>query len=176
MYLTLGSNVEPGTYLPLAVRELDALLGVEAVSHAYEAVPVGAPGTPVFLNAAVRIRTALAPGRLKREVIRPLEARLGRVRTGDPNAPRTIDIDIALVEDLVIVDPEAGLTLPDPEIPSRAHLALPLAELAPDLRPPGFGGSLRELAEHHRGADGVRRLEEPDLRRAARLAPLRERP
>lgn len=162
--------------MPRAIRELDAALGVDAVSHAWEAEPVDAPGTPLFLNAAVRIRTALPPGRLKREVIRPLEERLGRVRTADPNAPRTIDIDIALVEDLTIEDPEAGLRVPDPEIPLRAHLALPLAELAPDLAPRAFGATLGELAARHRGAPGIRRLDEPDLARAARLAPLGERP
>lgn len=162
--------------LPRAIRELDALLGVEAVSHAYEAEPVGAPGTPVFLNAAARVRTSLPPGRLRREVIRPLEERLGRVRTADPNAPRTIDIDIALVEDLTIADPDAGVSIPDPEIPLRAHLALPLAELAPHLAPPALGASLRELAERHRDAPGIRRLDEPDLGRAARLARLGGRP
>lgn len=176
MYLTLGSNIAPEANLPRAIRELDALLGVEAVSHAYEAEPVGAPGTPAFLNAAVRIRTALPPARLRDEVLRPLERRLGRVRTADPNAPRTIDIDIALVEDLTIDDPEAALTLPDPEIPHRAHLALPLAELAPDLAPRAFGASLEDLAGPHRDAPGIRRRREPDLGRAVRLARPRGRP
>jgi len=146
------------------------------VSHAYEAEPVGAPDTPVFWNAAVRVRTNLPPGRLKYEVLRPLEERLGRVRTADLNAPRTIDIDIALVEGLSIDDPETGLQLPDPAIPRRAHLALPLAELAPGLVPRTFGASLAELARRHRDAPGIRRLDEPDLARAARLAPLRGRP
>ncbi len=167
MYLALGSNVDPRRHLPLAVRELERLLDVEAVSHAYEADPVGAPRTPTFLNAAVRIRTDLPPARLKHEVLRPLEARLGRVRSADPNAPRTIDIDIALVEDLTLEDAAAGIVVPDPDIPRRAHLALPLAELAPELVHPAFGTPLGELAERHREDPGVRRLETFDLRAAA---------
>ena len=97
----------------------------------------GAPGMPRFLNAAVRVTTALSPEDLKFEVIRPLERRLGRVRTADPNAPRTIDVDIAAVQGLV-VDRE-DLRLPDPEILTRAHLAPPAGGCRAGLPASGAG-------------------------------------
>lgn len=163
MYVTLGSNVEPERNLPAAVRELDAAVGVEAVSRAYEAEPVGAPGSPRFLNAAVAIRTPLPPGELKFGVFRPIEARLGRVRTSDPNAPRTIDIDIALVDGVRFVDEELEIEVPDPEIARRAHVALPLRDLAPDLVPPGLDVSLTDLARRLEPGSDIRVREDVRL-------------
>lgn len=165
VYLALGSNIDPESHLPRAVAELDHAVGVVAVSRVYEAEPVGAPDTPPFLNAAVLVRTSLPPHRLKLEILRPLEARLGRVRTSDPNAPRTIDIDIALVEDLSLCDPEAGILVPDPDIPRCAHLALPLADLSGALRHPAFGRTLAELASGFAEDPGIR--ERRDLRLAS---------
>jgi len=68
----------------------------------------------------------------------------GRHRTADRNAPRTIDLDLLLYDDLVLQIPE--LTLPDPHILDRAFIAVPLAELAPDLLLPGAASSVREIA------------------------------
>ena len=156
--LTLGSNIDPERHLLAALDRLDALLGIDALSAIYEADPVGSPGTPRFLNAAVRLTTDRAPGELKSDVIRPLERRLGRVRTSDPNAPRTIDIDIAAVEGLVLDGPE--LRLPDPEIVSRAHLALPLADVAPAFRHPTEGVTLGEIADRFKDEAGIARRDD----------------
>ena len=164
VYLTLGSNIEPERNLRAAVRELDAVLGVEAVSRAYEAAPVGAPGSPRFLNAAVAVRTPLDPGDLKFRILRPIEARLGRVRTSDPNAPRTIDLDIALVDGARFVDEELELHVPDPELGGSAHLALPLRDLAPDLVPPGHRATLADLAARLEPGADIRVREDIDLR------------
>ena len=135
---------------------MDSAVGVEAVSRAYEAEPVGSPGSPRFLNAAVAIRTPLPPGELKFRVFRPIETRLGRVRTSDPNAPRTIDIDLAIVDGVRFVDEELEIEVPDPAIARFAHVALPLRDLAPDLVPPGLDASLGELAERLEPESGVR--------------------
>ena len=129
-----------------AVRELDRALCVDGVSAAYQARAVAAPGSPTFLNAAVAIRTPLDAVDLKYRVLRPIEARLGRARTSDPNAPRTIDIDIALIGTEVVVDDRLGIRVPDPEIPRRAHLALPLRDLDPALAHPSFGATLEDVA------------------------------
>jgi 2-amino-4-hydroxy-6-hydroxymethyldihydropteridine diphosphokinase len=144
--VTLGSNVRPVKHVRWAVRELDRAIGVARVSTAYQAEPVGAPGTPTFLNAAVAIRTDLTPGDLKYRVLRPIEARLGRERTFDPNAPRTIDIDIAMIGDLEIADDHLAIRVPDPDIARYAHLAFPLRDLDPGLRHPAFDASLAEIA------------------------------
>lgn len=141
-----------------ALRALDELLGIDGASPIYEADPVGNPGTPRFLNAAVRVTTDLPPGELKFDVIRPLERQLGRVRTADPNAPRTIDIDIAAMEGLVVDREE--LRLPDPEIVTRAHLAVPLADVAPGFRHPDLGITLREIAARFRDEPGLARRDD----------------
>lgn len=156
--LALGSNIDPERHIVAALDRLDAILGIEALSAIYEADPVGSPGTPRFLNAAVRLTTDRAPGELKSGVIRPLERRLGRVRTSDPNAPRTIDIDIAAVEGLVLDGPD--LRLPDPDIVSRAHLALPLADVAPAFRHPTEGVTLGEIAARFRDEPGIARRDD----------------
>lgn len=91
--LLLGSNIQPEENLRRAVELLRQYFVVEKVSAAWETPAVGSDG-PDFLNAAVVIHTSLDPWQLKERFLRPLEAQLGRVRTADKNAPRTIDIDI----------------------------------------------------------------------------------
>ncbi|MCG8469658.1 MAG: 2-amino-4-hydroxy-6-hydroxymethyldihydropteridine diphosphokinase [Gemmatimonadetes bacterium] len=154
--LTLGSNIEPETHLFAALDALDAELGVEAVSSIYEAEPVGAPGTPRFLNAAVRVTTIHLPVTLKRDVLRPLESRLGRVRTPDRNAPRTIDVDIAAVDGLVLDDRGRGLRIPDPDMLEQPHLAVPLGDVAPDFLHPVTGARLADIAARFGDAPGIR--------------------
>ena len=154
--LTLGSNIEPRRYLPAALRRLAAEPGLRprAVSSAWRSAAIGSDG-PDFLNAALLVETDIPPERLKWEVLRPIEAELGRVRVADRNAARTIDIDIALYD--ALVDPSLGI--PDPEITERAHLALPLAEVAPAARLPGTGLRLEEIAHSLADAPGIRRSE-----------------
>jgi 2-amino-4-hydroxy-6-hydroxymethyldihydropteridine diphosphokinase len=144
-YLVLGSNREPEIYLPRAVRELTAHGEVVAVSRVYETVPVGTADPAPFLNAAVVLETGCGPERFKRDVIAGIEARLGRVR--DPRdrfAPRTIDIDIALWDDLV--GEVLGRPVPDPDILRHLHVARPLADVEPDLHHPVDGRTLAEIA------------------------------
>lgn len=172
--VALGSNIEPRVHLPRALARMKELLTVTAVSHVYETVPVGddgealgeAPGEavgealgPFFLNAAVRGETRRSPGELKWQVLRPLEAELGRVRTEDKNAPRTLDLDLVLYGRLVLRDPEQGLTLPDPELLTRAHLALPVAEVAGELVHPETHRPLAELGSRFLDEPGIRTLD-----------------
>lgn len=176
VFLSLGSNVEPQRNLPRAVALLALRFRLRAVSRVWETEPVGAPGTPPFLNAAVLIATGLAPGALKHEVLRPLEARLGRVRAGDPYAPRTLDVDIALYDELILEAPPLELTIPDPEILTRAHVALPLADLSPRTRHPVTGEPLARIAERFAGAPGVRICSAVSLAEAARAGTRSGRP
>lgn len=166
--LSLGSNVEPVTHLPLAVEGLGARFSLVAVSRVYRAEPVGAPDAPTFLNAAVAIETDLPPAELKFGHLRPLEAELGRVRTSDPNAPRTIDLDIALAGELIVADAASGIEIPDPEILTRAHVALPLADLAPDAVHPVTGTTLGEIARPLRAEAGIQVYEGLSLHRPRR--------
>ncbi|MFQ5349002.1 MAG: 2-amino-4-hydroxy-6-hydroxymethyldihydropteridine diphosphokinase, partial [Thermoanaerobaculia bacterium] len=99
VFVALGSNIEPHANIGRALERLAGELDVEAVSGLWESAPHGAPGTPRFLNAAVRISSRLGPASLRR-LLRRIEADLGRRRAADRNAPRTIDLDIALYGDL----------------------------------------------------------------------------
>ncbi len=105
---------------------------------------------PDFLNAAVEIRARRSAAELKYGVFRELEWRLGRRRTADRNAPRPIDLDVALYGNCVVESEPLGLVIPDPEILTRAHVALPLADLAPERRHPVSGESLAANAERLR--------------------------
>lgn len=133
--LSLGSNIAPHKFLPRAVERLRDFLEVTAVSRAWRSVPVGASG-PDFLNAAVLVCTQLSPFALKIDVLRRVEAQLGRVRRADKFAPRTIDIDIIIYGDLVV----------DSALWSQAYLALPVSELLPGLVDPQSGETLDHIA------------------------------
>jgi dihydroneopterin aldolase/2-amino-4-hydroxy-6-hydroxymethyldihydropteridine diphosphokinase len=133
-YVGLGSNIEPEANVRAAVRLLAARERVVAASTFYrtESIP---PGAPAFVDGVLAIETARSPVAL-REVLREVEARLGRVRTADKNAPRTIDCDLLLHGDAVV---------PSSDIETRAFVAIALLEVAPDLVLPGSGRRLAEV-------------------------------
>lgn len=167
--ITLGSNLEPEIHLPRAVRLLADRVRVVGVSRVYESPAVRADGTldpaqPPFLNAAAQIETDLEPVPLKYDVLRAIEAEMGRQRSPDKFAPRVIDLDIALYGDLLLqLDTEdTHLLLPDPDILERAHVALPLADLAPELIHPTSGETLRAIADRFAGISTIR--VRPDIR------------
>ncbi len=97
-YLNIGSNIEPEINLPKTIDLLARHGEVQAVSNAWQSHPIGASG-PDFMNACVLLSTQLDPQELKSKIISFIETSLGRVRSVDKNAPRTIDIDIIMVDD-----------------------------------------------------------------------------
>lgn len=155
VFVTLGSNIAPEKNLPEAVRLLAGQVHLVRVSQVYRTAPVGSAGQPDFLNAAVLIETNLPPYNLKFSALRGIEAQMGRVRTEDKFAARTIDLDLALYGDLVLDDAEGGLALPDPDILTRAHVALPLADLDPEFTHPVCGETLRTIADRLRTTTGI---------------------
>ena len=144
IYLLLGANIDPVTNLQRAVIELAEAVDPIAFSPVYETAPVGNPDQPPFLNAAALVETHHDAASLKQVVLRPIEERLGRVRTADANAPRTVDLDVAMVGGGSLSQP-AGQLL-DPSIVGLAHALVPLADLAPTLVPRGQAASLQALA------------------------------
>jgi 2-amino-4-hydroxy-6-hydroxymethyldihydropteridine diphosphokinase len=150
VFIALGSNIDKEENLPLAVRLLAEMCRVRSVSSVYETAPVGLLDQPNFLNAAALVETELDAGRLKAEVLASIEIRLKRQRQADKNAPRTIDADIILFNDQVF-SYEAGegppRQVPDPDLVKFAHVAIPIAELAPQMRHPQTGELLGELAQ-----------------------------
>ena len=142
-YLSLGSNLDKERNLRAGVGLLAEHGRVLAVSSAYETAPIGNPDDPTFLNAALILETPLEPQALKETVLRAVEDRLGRQRTSDPNAPRTFDADISLFNDEIL---DVGRRhIPDPEILLYAHIAVPLAEIAPNYRHPETGETLAAI-------------------------------
>ncbi len=143
-YLLLGSNIEPEQNLPAAVAHLARFGHVRAVSTVWQTAPVGQTNQPDFLNAAVLLETPLSARELREMAIASIENALGRVRTADKNAPRTIDIDILLFNHDVLSLGQRHI--PDPEILERPFVAIPLAEIAPEYVHPEVGQTLRQIA------------------------------
>lgn len=145
IFVALGSNIHSESNLREAVRRLASCCRLVAVSPVYETTPVGNTAQPSFLNAAALVETDLTAAELKTQVLRVIEHELGRVRTEDKNAPRTIDLDIALVTDR---DLDSGPEdVCDPDVLRYAHIAVPLADIAPQRRHPETGQTLHEVAQ-----------------------------
>jgi 2-amino-4-hydroxy-6-hydroxymethyldihydropteridine diphosphokinase len=121
--LLLGSNIQPEYHLKQAVILLNRRLDLQHLSSVWETPAVGSDG-PNFLNAAALVATPLDHRALKDEILRPIEAQLGRVRSADKFAPRNIDIDPILYD---------GMPL-DANLEKYAYAAVPVAELLPRTR------------------------------------------
>lgn len=115
--------------LPLASRPI-------LWSSLYRAAPVGCPdGSPDFLNAVIEIGWSADPLELLAR-LQEIETALGRVRSGQPNEPRTLDLDLLYLDQTILHDP--ALILPHPRIADRRFVLEPLGEIRPDLTLPGL--------------------------------------
>ena len=145
--IVAGSNVDRDRCMPAAVRAVRRHhdINVRAVSSCYDSPSVGGPtSAPDFYNAALWVTTALEPEDLRRE-LRTIETALGRVRTDDPNAPRTVDLDIVYYGDLV--EDFDGWSIPADDSEVQAHVAVPVAEIAPRWVHPVSGRTAAEIAD-----------------------------
>lgn len=124
-YLSLGSNIEPESHLVRAVERLRVFGTIEKISSVWESKSVGAEG-PNYLNACLLLVTQLAQSQLKKNALLPIETSLGRKRSADKFAPRTIDIDIVVFDD----------TSADRKYWEQAFVVVPLAEIYPDYPNP----------------------------------------
>ncbi len=134
--LLLGSNIDPGRNIAKAVRALKKDFPILAISSAWQSHPEGGLGDD-YHNIAITISSDIPLDVLKIQYIHVIEANLGRVRSENKNAPRTIDIDI-------VVD---GDTIVDQKIWRFAFIAVPVAQLKPDLISPVHGQTLAMHAE-----------------------------
>ena len=140
----LGSNLGDRVgHLRAAVAGL-ACGGVDnlEVSSVYETDPVGGPAQPDYLNAVAVGDTSMDPSELL-SLARSLERAAERVRTVR-NAPRTLDVDLLAVGDVVMVTDE--LTVPHPRAHERAFVLVPWAEVDPAFVVPGRG-AVADLAD-----------------------------
>jgi 2-amino-4-hydroxy-6-hydroxymethyldihydropteridine diphosphokinase len=150
--IALGSNLHsrfgsPTDNLLEALRRLEDLGHVTAVSTFHHTEPVGYTEQPHFVNAAAVLETDVSPVDLLRGLL-AIEHSMGRDRaSAPPKGPRVIDLDLLLYKssesDLVLDDP--ALTLPHPAMHERRFVLEPLAEIAPNWQHPTLHRTIQQL-------------------------------
>jgi 2-amino-4-hydroxy-6-hydroxymethyldihydropteridine diphosphokinase len=149
-YIALGANLAswagpPAATLGAAANRLEEFGLITVRSSLFSTEPVGFADQPRFVNAVVALKTELEPHTLLKELL-AIEKDFGRNRlNGIPNGPRTLDLDILLMDDVEIH--EAGLELPHPRLSERAFVLVPLHEIAPELRIACRGKTVAELLQ-----------------------------
>lgn len=158
--IALGSNLashwgDREANLREAVKRVEPLGEVRAVSSFYDTEPVGFTEQPDFLNAAMLLETELEPMELMRALL-AIERAMGRDRTAvAAKGPRVIDLDLLLMDDVVLAsargrndrgrNDQTELTLPHPAMAQRRFVLEPLAEIAPNFVDPVSGRTVAEL-------------------------------
>jgi 2-amino-4-hydroxy-6-hydroxymethyldihydropteridine diphosphokinase len=158
--IALGSNLashwgDREANLREAVKRVEPLGAVRAVSSFYDTEPVGFTEQPDFLNAAMLLETELEPVELMRALL-AIERAMGRDRTAvAAKGPRVIDLDLLLMDDVVLAsargrsargrNDQTELTLPHPAMAQRRFVLEPLAEIAPNFVDPVSGRTVAEL-------------------------------
>ncbi|HEY1581178.1 MAG TPA: 2-amino-4-hydroxy-6-hydroxymethyldihydropteridine diphosphokinase [Terracidiphilus sp.] len=175
-YIALGANLPssagpPASTLRAVVERLGGLGPVTRRSSLYSTEAVGLAEQPRFVNAVVELQTELEPEALLKHLL-AIEQEFGRDRSsGIPNGPRTLDLDILVVDNLAVRGPE--LELPHPRLAERKFVLVPLKEIAPQLMIADNGKTVAELLENLESrrkdnADAVVRMDTDDWRTAAR--------
>ena len=145
-FVALGSNLaEPAAQIQQALIALTALPNSRLIAQSacYRSPAMGYTEQPDFINAVALLETALTPHDLLQSLL-AIEQTFGRIRDFR-NAPRTLDLDLLLYEDMILH--EAGLTLPHPRMHERAFVLVPLLEIAPDCAIPGKGLAADYMAQ-----------------------------
>jgi 2-amino-4-hydroxy-6-hydroxymethyldihydropteridine diphosphokinase len=148
-WIGLGSNLGDSRATLSAARTALRNIGtIRATSSLWQSEPVGPiTGQPVFLNAVILVTTALPPEKLLESLL-AIERTHGRDRSAQtPQGPRTLDLDLLLVEingDPVLLD-LPGLTLPHPQLARRRFVLAPLAEISPATIHPTLRKTSAEL-------------------------------
>jgi len=140
IYISLGSNINRQQNITAGLDALELAFGSLVLSPVYESEAVGFAGSH-FLNLVVAAHTQLSIGEID-QIFKQIEADNGRIRGGAKFAPRTLDIDLLLYEDVVTT---TGVILPRDEILHNAFVLQPLAEIAPALNHPLVNKSYRNL-------------------------------
>lgn len=131
-YIALGANLDnPAAQVKTAIESLNHLPETRLckASSLYRSTPVGYADQPDFINAVAEIDTQLSAEALLTHLL-TVEEQFGRIRSFR-NAPRVLDLDLLLYDDLTVDTPQ--LVLPHPRMTERAFVMIPLEEIAPDL-------------------------------------------
>jgi 2-amino-4-hydroxy-6-hydroxymethyldihydropteridine diphosphokinase len=160
VFIALGSNRgDRDLNLLRAVAEIGKVPGTQitALSDFYDTAPVGKTDQPDFLNAVVRVETALQPVQLLDELQRIEQDVFKRERTVRWG-PRAIDLDILFYDGLTLA--EDKLTIPHPRLHERRFVLQPLAEIAPDYVHPLLRKSVARLLAELADGPRVTRIEQ----------------
>jgi 2-amino-4-hydroxy-6-hydroxymethyldihydropteridine diphosphokinase len=144
--IALGSNLgDRRAAIEFAVHRLSRILSNVSVSDAIETDPEGEglEGQPLYLNA-VLVGTTPLEARALLDALMTIEADFGRDRPY-PGAPRTLDLDLILLDDVVVDEPD--LQVPHPRFRTRFFVLGPLAEIAAGMRDPVTGLRVGELLQ-----------------------------
>jgi 2-amino-4-hydroxy-6-hydroxymethyldihydropteridine diphosphokinase len=148
--IAFGANIDPLNNLQRGLSSLHSEVKIAAISTVWRTNPLPDPKQGAvydlggsYLNGAVLSHTKIDPFSLKK-ILKKIETDCCRVPNQNKFAPRPIDLDIVMIGDEIINSP--NLTLPDPEILQRSFIALPIAQLAPELVHPVADKSLAQLA------------------------------
>ncbi|WP_341501903.1 2-amino-4-hydroxy-6-hydroxymethyldihydropteridine diphosphokinase [Gallaecimonas sp. GXIMD4217] len=140
IYISLGSNIEPEQHIRAGLDALQQAFGTLTLSPVFEAEPVGFVSDN-FINLVVATDTALDLAAVVAK-LKGIEFALGRQDSIKKLAPRILDLDLLLYDQLCTLEP---VVLPRPEITRHAFVLWPLAELAPELELPGTTDTLGDL-------------------------------
>ena len=159
VWVSIGSNIERERHIPAALADLRDMFGEIVVSPVYETESVGFKGD-AFFNLVVGFDTELTPLALH-ALMREIEARHGRERSGAKFAARTLDLDLLTYGDSIT--DEGGKALPRDEILRYAFVLAPLADVAGGELHPQLGESYHSLWARfaQSNQEGLRRLENP---------------
>lgn len=141
VYVAIGSNVNPEANIVKAARELLRVFPDSRFSSWYRNRAVGFEGDD-FINGVAGFTTEL-PLHSVLEHLHGIEALCGRPRNAPRWAPRAMDIDVLLYNDLVCNEP--AMKLPRPDLLKRPYMLGPLAELAPEVVHPTAHRTIGEL-------------------------------
>lgn len=144
VYISFGSNIgDREQQINEALNKLQQVCDTEliTVSSLYETAPVGGVIQDDFLNGAAIVETSLTPIDFLNEIQR-IELELGRERKVHWG-PRTIDLDVLLMDDYIIE--HERLNVPHPYMHERSFVLIPLAEIAPEAVHPILNKSIKEL-------------------------------
>jgi len=150
--ILLGSNIDPAVNIRRGAKILSERLPVVESSSVWLTPSIGMDG-PDFYNAAVICLTETNADDLKFTILRPIEELLGRMRTANKYAPRSLDLDVVILNGTVL----------EPRLWDTAFILLPVSELEPDLIKPGTETNLAQLAKKLAPGSGANKIEKFSL-------------
>lgn len=132
----LGSNINPDQNISEALRLLGSKVSIRNVSSIYQSPSVGSSG-PDYLNSAVLIDTDSSLDMLRKNILKPIENQLKRVRSSDKYMDRPIDLDVLIFNQ----------TVTDPELWTQVHVAVPASDVLPEFSNPKTGEKISQAAK-----------------------------